>query len=75
MTAIEKFYQCLSAGDLPAAVPIGEDDGLASARFDVTFRPAVRAAALGEDSHMRAVIAIYACQAAHEAVDSGAVSR
>jgi hypothetical protein len=70
MTAIEVFYQCLSAGKLPAAVPISEDGGLGTVAFDLSLRPAAQAVAHHEDAQDRALIAIYACQAAHEAVES-----
>lgn len=74
MTAFHTYYETLGKGQLAAAVPISEG-GMATASYNVVSQPAVHAAALSGNPQERAVIAIYACQAVHEAVEKGIVHR
>lgn len=76
MTAYDMYFQALPLGHLPASVPIerdGEQVGVATTTFDVRLMPEAHAATLHQDFKQRALMAIYACRTAHEAVESGLI--
>lgn len=72
-SASDLYENAIKQGDLPAIVPVQDDDGnegTACVTFDPSSNPFLRQASRHEDCRVRAVVALYACQAARDAVDS-----
>ena len=77
MTAFDTYWSALVDQNLPASVPtvMGSTEGMTTATFDVLENQAARQGAESASWRDRATVAVFACRAAHEAVDASAVNR
>jgi hypothetical protein len=66
-TALDVYYKALSDGVMPAAVPIGEQqgDGIGTVVFNCAL-PGVHELAFSDDQVSRGRLAVYACAAARQ---------
>lgn len=71
MTATDTFYRAVMQQNLPVAVPVEtpEAEGLAATQFDIRQNQDAVDVVFSSDWRDRAIAAVYACRAAHEAVE------
>ena len=72
MTAFSSYFQAISEQNLPATVPVAEGDaeGIATVTFSPTQNAGVKEGATSDSWRDRATLAVFACRAAREGIDS-----
>lgn len=72
MTAFDSYWAAIVDQNLPATVPVASEtsQGIATATFDVADNGPARAGAVSCSWRDRALMAIYACRAAREGIDT-----